>query len=109
MLTRRVPPIAAKAALVAGFAVIACGYFLPAAARIVASMHDFHFLGLVFSYLVIMMLVIGEIWPMKDEWVQVDVKAVDMTPWIHARKASLILILLVLSIYIMFADLSVLS
>ena len=109
MLTRRVPPIAAKAALVAGFVVIACGYFLPAAASIVASMHDFHFLGLVFSYLVIMMLVIGEIWPMKDEWLQVDVKAVDMTPWVHARKASMVLILLVLSIYILFADLSVLS
>ena len=109
MLTRRVPPIAAKAALLTGFVVIACGYFLPAAASIVASMHDFHFLGLVFAYLVIMMLVIGEIWPLKDEWQQVDVKAVDMTPWVHARKASLILVLLVLSIYIMFADLSVLT
>ena len=109
MLTRRVPPIAAKAALLTGFVVIACGYFLPAAASIVASMHDFHFLGLVFAYLVIMMLVIGEIWPLKDEWLQVDVGAVDMTPWIHARKASLILILLVLTIYILFADLSVLT
>jgi SSS family solute:Na+ symporter len=108
MLTRRVPPIAAKAALLTGFVVIACGYFLPTAASIVTSMHDFHFLGLVFAYLVIMMLVIGEIWPLKDEWQQVDVKAVDMTPWVHARKAGLILVLLVLSIYIMFADLSVL-
>ncbi|MBT8135103.1 MAG: solute:sodium symporter family transporter, partial [Gammaproteobacteria bacterium] len=45
MLTRRVPPVAAKAALLTGFIVIACGYFLPAAASIVASMHDFHFLG----------------------------------------------------------------
>ncbi|MBT8120208.1 MAG: solute:sodium symporter family transporter [Gammaproteobacteria bacterium] len=108
MLTRRVPPIAAKAALLTGFVVIACGYFLPAAASIVASMHDFHFLGLVFAYLVIMMLVMGEIWPLKDEWVQLDVKAVDMTPWIHAKKAGLVLVLLVLSIYITFADLSVL-
>ena len=109
MLTRRVPPMAAKIALVAGFTVIAIGYFLPAAATIVESIHDFHFLGLVFTYLVIMMLVIGEIWPLKEEWLQVDVKAVDMTPWIHAKKAGLILLLLVLTIYISFADLSVLS
>ncbi len=109
MLTRRVPPVAAKAALLIGFTVIAAGYFVPSAASIVATMHDFHFLGLVFSYLVIMMLVIGEIWPMKEEWLQKDVMAVDMTPWVHAKKASLILVLLVLSIYILFADLSVLS
>ena len=109
MLTRRVPPVAAKIALVAGFLIIACGYFVPAAASIVASMHDFHFLGLVFSYLVVMMLVIGEIWPLKNEWVQVDVRAVDMTPWKHARKASLVLVLLVLTIYISFADISVLD
>ncbi|MGB5260988.1 MAG: solute:sodium symporter family transporter, partial [Gammaproteobacteria bacterium] len=99
----------AKAALVAGFVVIACGYFVPPAAAIVASMNDFHFLGVVFAYLVVMMLVIGEIWPLEEEWVQVDVKAVDMTPWVHARKAGLILLLLVLTIYITFADISVLS
>ena len=109
MLTRRVPPIAAKAALVMGFLVIAVGYFVPPAALIVASMNDFHFLGVVFAYLVVMMLIIGEIWPLKEEWVQVDVKAVDMRPWVHARKAGLVLLLLVLSIYIVFADLSVLS
>ncbi len=109
MLTRRVPPIAAKIALLAGFSIIACGYFVPAAASVVATMHDFHFLGLVFSYLVVMMLVIGEIWPMPDEWVQVDVRAVDMTPWIHARVASLVLVLLVLTIYMVFADISVLG
>ena len=109
MLTRRVPPIAAKAALLAGFFVIACGYFVPPVAVVVASMHDFHFLGVVFAYLVVMMLIIGEIWPLKDEWVQVDVKAVDMTPWVHARKAGLVLVLLVLAIYISFADLSVLT
>ena len=39
---------------------------------------------------------------------QKDVKAVDMRPWVHAKKASFILLILVLSIYIMFADLSVL-
>ena len=109
MLSRRVPPIAAKVALVTGFLVIACGYFVPPAPTVVSSMHDFHFLGLVFAYLVVMMLVIGELRPLKDEWTQVDVRAVDMTPWVHARKAGLVLLLLVVDIYVSFADLSVLS
>ena len=109
MLTRRVPPLAAKAALVTGFLVIAIGYFVPPAASIVDSMHEFHFLGLVFAYLVVMMLVIGELRPLKGEWVQTDVRAVDMTPWVHARKAGLVLLLLVVAIYVSFADLSVLT
>ncbi len=108
MLTRRVPPLAAKLALITGFAVIAIGYFFPPASKIVASMHDFHFLGLVFSYLVILMLVLGELRPLPEEWVQQDVKAVDMTPWVHAKRAGLVLAVLVLMIYVFFADISIL-
>jgi len=109
MLTRRVPPLAAKIGLIAGFAVIAAGYFIPPLALIVESMHDFHFLGIVFTYLVVLMLVIGELRPSAEEWHQVDVKAVDMTPWVHARRVGVVLVLLVLAIYVAFADLSVLS
>ncbi len=108
MLTRRVPPLAAKVALLTGFVIIACGYFVPALARIVKSMHEFHFLGLVFAYLVVLMLVIGELRPLDEEWRQKDVGAVDMTPWPHARKAGLVLLALVMAIYIVFADTSVL-
>lgn len=68
MLTRRVPPKAAKIALITGFVVIATGYFVPPFDKIVASLHEFHFLGIVFSYLVITMLVIGELSPMEREW-----------------------------------------
>lgn len=109
MLHRRVPPLAAKLALVAGFTVIAVGYFVPPFDKIVAAMHNFHFLGIVFCYLVILMLIVGEIKPRETEWVQEDVKAVDMTPWKHARLAGGILAVIVLSIYVFFADLSVLS
>ena len=109
MLTRRVPPLAAKLALVSGFVVIAAGYFVPPLALIVDSLNEFHFLGIVFAYLVVLMLIIGELSPLKEEWQQVDVKAVDMTPWAHARKLGAILVLLVLTIYVVFADLSVLA
>jgi SSS family solute:Na+ symporter len=47
--------------------------------------------------------------PLQEEWVQTDVRAVDMTPWVHARKSGLVLLLLVVAIYATFADLSVLA
>lgn len=108
MLTKRVPAFAAKVALITGFALIAIGYFIPPFDKIVAQMHEFHFLGLVFAYLVILMLIIGEIKPRETEFVQEDVKAVDMTPWKHAKVTGAALIVIVLIIYICFADFSVL-
>ena len=101
--------MAAKISLVAGFVIIACGYFIPPLAIIVASMHEFHFLGLVFAYLVITMLVIGELYPRQDTGTVQGTNAVDMTPWRHARLAGLVLIGIVITIYVLFADVSVLS
>ncbi len=108
MLSKRVPSKAAKIALVAGFIMIAVGYFVPPFDKIVASMHEFHFLGIVFAYLVITMLVIGELSPRETEFVQEDVKAVDMTPWKHARLTGGILLAVVILIYVLFADFAVL-
>ena len=109
MLNRRVPARAAKLALVAGPAVIATGYFAPGASDVVASMHDFHFTGVVFAWLVILMIVIGEVSPRDTEYVQPDVGAVDMTPWRLARPAGYVLIVTVVAIYALFADFSVLT
>ncbi|WP_013630065.1 solute:sodium symporter family transporter [Rubinisphaera brasiliensis] len=108
MLTRRVPALAAKIALVVGFTVIAIGYFVSPFDKVVASMHEFQFLGVVFSWLVILMLVIGETHPRETEFIQEDVGAVDMTPWAYAKPAGLILIMIVFAIYVTFADFSVL-
>jgi SSS family solute:Na+ symporter len=52
--------------------------------------------------------VIGESKPRETEFHQEDVGAVDMTPWKHARAAGMMLILLISTIYITFADFSVL-
>jgi SSS family solute:Na+ symporter len=109
MVTKRVPAIAAKIGLIAGFAVIAIGYFVPPFDKVVDSMHEFHFLGIVFSWLLILMLVIGEINPRETEFVQEDVGAVDMTPWRLATPAGILLIAIVFLIYATFADFSVLA
>ena len=109
MLTRRVPAMAANAGLLVGISAIAIGYFVHPFPLIVNSIHDFHFLGLVFAWLVIMMLVIGEIRPRESEFEQQDVGAVDMTPWPLARPAGYVLIGLIVTIYATFADFSVLD
>ncbi len=109
MLTRRVPAIAAKLALVSGCLVIAIGYFVPPFTLIVEMMGNFQFVGIVFAYLVVLMLLMGEYRPREAEYVQQDVGAVDMTPWKHAKLAGAALALTVLAIYVIFADFSVLA
>jgi SSS family solute:Na+ symporter len=109
MVSRRVPAVAAKIALVCGFAGIAIGYFVPPFDAIVASLHEFHFLGIVFAYLIILMLVIGELYPMEPEFVQKDVRAVDMTRWEYATPVGIGLLLIIGLMYIAFADFSILQ
>lgn len=67
LLTQHVPAIAANIALIVGVAAIAIGYFLPGPAAWLASMgiHEFHFLGIVFLFLVNMMLLIGALKPRR--------------------------------------------
>ena len=109
MLNRRVPPVAAKVGLIGGVAIIAIGYFVPPFNLVVESMHEFYFLGTVFMWLLIIMMVIGTIAPRSEEWTQQDAKAVDLTPWKYAKPMAIVLAILVLLIYVTFADFSVLK
>ena len=59
MFSDRTPAEAANAALIAGFAVIALGYFVPRYAGLVEAVGTFHFLGSVFALLVLTMAVWG--------------------------------------------------
>ncbi len=108
MLFRRVPAIAAKVALVAGFACIALGYFVPSLAAVVDRMHEFHFLGAVFAALIALMLIIGAVQPRAEAWEQHYSGDVDLTPWQHVRTTSAVLLAVVVLIYVVFADFSVL-
>lgn len=109
MLTRRTSPIAAKVGLIVGVLGIAVAYFVSPFKEVVDSMHTFFFLGTLFSWLVILMLVLSEIWPRETEWHQEDVGAVDLTPWRFAPAAGVFLILVVVLMYAFFADFSVLD
>ncbi len=103
---KRVPPLAAKVGLVAGFATIALGYF--AFPEAVDAMHEFHFLGAVFTALVLIMVLIGFYQPLAEPWEQQYSGDVEMTPWLYAKPFGLALVVIVLLIYATFADFSVL-
>ena len=45
MLFKKVPPIAAKIALITGITIIGCGYFISPFTEIVEAIHEFHFPG----------------------------------------------------------------
>lgn len=110
LVFRRVPAIAAKLALVIGLGAIALGYFgLGIGSKDpMIPIHTFHFLGVVFAGLVLMMVIIGKVQPRRDPWVQRATPVVDMTPWRGAKPLGFGLIVVVLLIYLAFADTSVL-
>lgn len=107
MLTTRVPPLAAKVGLVVGLASIATGYFIDPFDSVVASINEFHFLGIVFCWLLVVMLVIGELRPLQKEFKHHDAGVVDMTPWKHAAVSGGVLVALAIMIYATLADFSV--
>ncbi|MCA9218608.1 MAG: solute:sodium symporter family transporter, partial [Planctomycetales bacterium] len=103
MVSRRVPPVAASCGLAGGLVVLFLGSFVSPFKEVAATVSGFYFLGTVFAWLVILMLVYGELRPSEKEWEQKDVGAVDMTPWRHAGKAGLALIFIVILVYVLFA------
>ncbi|MFO7846407.1 MAG: solute:sodium symporter family transporter [Balneolaceae bacterium] len=108
MVAKRTPPRAANIALVAGCLIIAAGYFVPPFDGWVAAISEFHFLGLAFLCIVAFMLVYGHLQPLEIAWEQEYTKDVDLTPWKYTVHASAVLTVIVLLIYVYFADFSIL-
>ena len=103
LLYKKMSPRAAKVGLVAGFLIIAIGYFVPPFTSYVEAMHEFHFLGAVFVTLIILMLIISARDKNTPAWEQRDVKAIDLTPWKYRYHVSIALAICVVLIYIIFA------
>ncbi|QDU72230.1 solute:sodium symporter family transporter [Mucisphaera calidilacus] len=116
MTTARVPERAANTALITGLVVIALGYFMPIAwideqpfYFAGGVMNTFHFSGAVFAYLIVMMLVMGSVWPAEKPWQDAHSGDVEITPWPYALPTGISLVVIVFTIYLYFADFSVLA
>ncbi|WP_166831265.1 solute:sodium symporter family transporter [Thalassoroseus pseudoceratinae] len=107
--TKRTPALAANIALILGVGIISAKYFVPPVAEAMQGLNNFHFLGIVFVGLIGLMLLIQALAPRDTPWEQQASGDVDLTPWKFAKPAAAGLILVVLAIYLYFADTSVLT
>lgn len=104
MLHSRVPSVAAFTALLIGLVTLAVKYFaFDFDATVDKYFHNFHFLGLVFAVLVLIMIVWAAVKPRETAWTLETDTPIDMTPWKGAKVASLVLVVAVIGIYISFA------
>ena len=125
-LTKRVPAIAAKIGILSGSILYiisqfwlgpskiakaletakASGITDPEALKLVeadAYPHYLHVMAILFVLNILIMLIIGRLYPRKEAYVQEYTKQVDITPWKYVKQAGLVVCIIVISIYIYFA------
>ena len=104
MLNRSVPGKAASVAMIAGIVLISLGAFVPAIKEGIRDMgiHNFHYMGMVFALLVSYLLIMAKVAPRSEPWTIETKNTIDMTPWAGAKWASIVLVILVVSIYASF-------
>ena len=111
LLTKRAGEGAALFGLIAGVVALAAGYFVLPHVKgcdIVGAMGEYHFVGACFLFLLDAMLLIRLIWPRAVPHEFSDAKAVSLEPWKGAWAAGIALVAVILAIYAIFADFSVL-
>ncbi|MGS0626262.1 MULTISPECIES: solute:sodium symporter family transporter [Photorhabdus] len=97
LMTKRVPPIAAKLGLLFGmFAYITCNFILK------IDLHFFHLVGILFAINVIFMLIIGYFFPAKP-FEDIYTEQVNITPWSMVKPVAWLIILASISMYIFLA------
>ncbi|MDC9582819.1 solute:sodium symporter family transporter [Xenorhabdus sp. PR6a] len=98
LMTKRVPPIAAKLGLLFGMsAYIICNFILN------VNIHFFHLVGILFVLNIIFMLTIGYFFP-AESYQEVYTEQVDITPWSMVKPAGLLITLAVVSMYVFLAE-----
>ncbi|MCW7547367.1 solute:sodium symporter family transporter [Photorhabdus sp. APURE] len=97
LMTKRVPPIAAKLGLLFGMsAYIICNFILK------INLHFFHLVGILFVLNIIFMLVIGYFFPTKP-FEDIYTKQVNITPWSMVKPVAWLITLCSISMYIFLA------
>ncbi len=99
MFSKRIPPLAAKAALVLGVSLYALAKYV-----VNVDMHFLNVLGAIFLLNLVVMNVIGKLWPMKEPYHQKHSGDVDITEWKRAKPVGFMVIAATLAIYAFFAQ-----
>ncbi len=104
-LTKYVPAIAAKIGIISGSVLYIISQFIikPYVVGEDNYPHFLHVLAILFVLNVLIMLLIGKLWPMKEAYVQKYTNQIDITPWRFVKPVGFGICLVVLFIYIYFA------
>ncbi|WP_026755325.1 solute:sodium symporter family transporter [Sediminibacter sp. Hel_I_10] len=125
--TKRVPAIAAKIGIISGSILYIISQFWIGPSRVAAALeeakaagitdpqalriieadaypHFLHIMAILFVANIIIMLIIGKFYPRKEPFVLEFTKQVDITPWKHTKVVGLIICIIVIAIYIYFAN-----
>ena len=106
-LTKRVPAIAAKIAIVLGSVLYGISQFVlnPMMTKDGGDYpHYLHIMAILFIFNVLLMLLIGKLQPRKDDYVQEYTKQVDITPWKLVVPVGIAIAVFVILIYVYFAQ-----
>ena len=109
LLFRKATAKAANIALILGCLILVLGYFVPPFNGWAEKVHGFHFLGIVFALLMIFQFVMSKAAPLSEPWEHKHSGDVDLTPWKWAKPVGIGIVVFVLSLYLLFADFSVLK
>lgn len=103
-LTKYVPAIAAKIAIISGVILYSISQFIlkPFVFGEDNYPHFLHVMAILFVLNILIMLVIGEHRPRKIAYQLPYSKQVDITPWKHVNRIGILICIIVLAIYIYF-------
>ncbi|WP_299219109.1 solute:sodium symporter family transporter [uncultured Aquimarina sp.] len=101
-LTKRVPAIAAKIAIISGAVLYLIYVVLDATIMEGEFPHFLHVMAILFVVNIIIMLIIGKLYPREEAYEQHYTKEVDITPWKYTKIVGAIVCLIVISTYIYF-------
>jgi len=99
MLSKRIPPIAAKVALLLGVTLYTLSQYV-----FDVNMHFLNVHGVLFVMNVIVMVLIGMWWPLEEPYVQQYSRDVDITPWRFARVTGVVVAVATIAIYLYFGQ-----
>ncbi len=108
-LFKRAGAAAANIALIGGCIILILGYFVAPFSIWAKKVHDFHFIGIVFGVLMLFQFVMSKVTPLSTSWEQQASGDVDLTPWKWAKPFGIGIVIFVLTLYLTFADFSILN
>ncbi|HEA29067.1 MAG TPA: solute:sodium symporter family transporter [Leeuwenhoekiella sp.] len=102
--TKRVPAIAAKVGLISGVVLYSISQFIlkPYVFGEENYPHYLHVMGILFVLNIIIMLVIGKMYPRDEDYELQYTNEVDITPWKYVKQVGIVISLIVVGVYIYF-------